>query len=94
MKYIELCARKIAAVSTSDKIVVEKSTVPVRCAANIKRILAANRKPNVNFQVALISSKFCVERFFLIDRNIKIVSIHPRLVVISHWQDNEKWLLL
>ncbi|XP_075256354.1 UDP-glucose 6-dehydrogenase-like isoform X2 [Convolutriloba macropyga] len=60
LKYIELCARKIAAVSTSDKIVVEKSTVPVRCAANIKRILAANRKPNVNFQV-LSNPEFLAE---------------------------------
>jgi UDPglucose 6-dehydrogenase len=39
IKNCELCARKIAEVSTSDKIVVEKSTVPVRTAESIKRVL-------------------------------------------------------
>ena len=33
LKYIELCARTIAKASTSDKIVVEKSTLPVRTAS-------------------------------------------------------------
>lgn len=39
LKWIELCARQIAAVSTSDKIVVEKSTLPVRTASTLKDIL-------------------------------------------------------
>src|SRR5690554_3000687 len=39
LKYVELCARQIAAVATSDKIVVEKSTLPVRTAQAIKDIL-------------------------------------------------------
>lgn len=39
LKYIELCARQIARVSTTDKIVVEKSTLPVRTAQAIKDIL-------------------------------------------------------
>ncbi|XP_063727545.1 UDP-glucose 6-dehydrogenase-like [Symsagittifera roscoffensis] len=60
LKFIELCARRIAAAATSDKIVVEKSTVPVRCAANIKRILAANRKENCKFQV-LSNPEFLAE---------------------------------
>lgn len=41
IKNCELCARKIAEVATTDKIVVEKSTVPVRTAESIKRVLAA-----------------------------------------------------
>ncbi len=40
LSYIEACARMIARVATTDKIVVEKSTVPVRTAATIKTILA------------------------------------------------------
>ena len=36
LKYIELCARQIARVSTTDKIVIEKSTLPVRTAESIK----------------------------------------------------------
>eukprot|EP00606_Chrysophyceae_sp_TOSAG23-5_P001223 GSChrysophyteH2.ASY1.ANO1.1691.1 assembled CDS len=39
IKNVELCARKIAEVSMSGKIVVEKSTVPVRTADSIKRVL-------------------------------------------------------
>lgn len=39
IKNVELCARKIAEVSQSGKIVVEKSTVPVRTADSIKRVL-------------------------------------------------------
>ena len=39
LKYIELCARNIARVAKSDKIVVEKSTLPVRTAQAIKDIL-------------------------------------------------------
>jgi UDPglucose 6-dehydrogenase len=39
LKYIELCARQIARVAKNDKIVVEKSTLPVRTASAIKDIL-------------------------------------------------------
>ena len=39
LKWIELCARQIAEVSKSDKIVIEKSTLPVRTAAALKEIL-------------------------------------------------------
>lgn len=41
IKNCELCARKIAEVATSDKIVVEKSTVPVKTAESIRRVLAS-----------------------------------------------------
>ena len=39
LKYVELSARKIAKVAKTDKIVVEKSTLPVKTAAAIKNIL-------------------------------------------------------
>ena len=39
LKYIELCARQIARVAKDDKIVIEKSTLPVRTAAALKEIL-------------------------------------------------------
>jgi len=41
LKYVEKCARQIAKVAKSDKIIVEKSTLPVRTAESIKRILDA-----------------------------------------------------
>jgi UDPglucose 6-dehydrogenase len=51
LKYVEGAARMIAEVATGDKIVVEKSTVPVRAAESILNILRANNKPGVSYQV-------------------------------------------
>ena len=42
LRYIEAVARTIAEVSTSPKIIVEKSTIPVRTATTIQEILAAH----------------------------------------------------
>jgi UDPglucose 6-dehydrogenase len=44
LQYVESCAKQIADVATSDKIVVEKSTLPVRTAEKIKEILDKNGK--------------------------------------------------
>ena len=41
LKYVESCARHIAEVADSDKIIVEKSTVPVRTADAVRTILEA-----------------------------------------------------
>lgn len=46
IKYIEICARTIAEHAEGDKIVVEKSTVPVRTAESLQRILAASGNPH------------------------------------------------
>lgn len=59
LKYIELCARQIARVSKSDKIVVEKSTLPVRTAEAVKSILD-NTGNGVNFQI-LSNPEFLAE---------------------------------
>ena len=59
IKNCELCARHIAKVATSDKIVVEKSTVPVRTAEAIQRILKANDN-GYKFQV-LSNPEFLAE---------------------------------
>jgi len=42
LRYVEKCARKIAEVAEEGKIVVEKSTLPVRTAESVKRILESN----------------------------------------------------
>ena len=39
LRYVEACAKNIAQVAKTDKIVVEKSTLPVRTAEKIKEIL-------------------------------------------------------
>ncbi|MGB0328383.1 MAG: UDP-glucose 6-dehydrogenase [Akkermansiaceae bacterium] len=59
LKYIELCARKIAEVATTNKIVVEKSTLPVRTAETIRTILD-NSRSNCSFQV-LSNPEFLAE---------------------------------
>ncbi len=59
LRYIEKCARKIAEVSEGDQIVVEKSTLPVRTAESIKRILEANSQGR-NFQI-LSNPEFLAE---------------------------------
>lgn len=59
LKYIELCARQIARVATNDKIVVEKSTLPVRTASTIKSILKQSQN-NVKFEI-LSNPEFLAE---------------------------------
>lgn len=59
LKYIELCARQIAQVAKTDKIVVEKSTLPVRTAQAIKSILH-NTGNGVQFQI-LSNPEFLAE---------------------------------
>uniref|UniRef100_A0A2C9JJU2 UDP-glucose/GDP-mannose dehydrogenase N-terminal domain-containing protein n=2 Tax=Biomphalaria glabrata TaxID=6526 RepID=A0A2C9JJU2_BIOGL len=60
LKYIESAARRIAEVAQNSKIVVEKSTVPVKAAESIANILSANVKPGVKYQV-LSNPEFLAE---------------------------------
>ena len=50
LSFVESCAENIAKVSKSDKIVIEKSTLPVRTAEKIKSILTTKGN-GVNFEV-------------------------------------------
>ena len=59
LRFIESCARKIAEVSKTDKIIVEKSTIPVRTAESVKDILNASAK-GVKFQI-LSNPEFLAE---------------------------------
>lgn len=59
LRYIESVARTIAEVSTTPKIIVEKSTIPVKTAETIKQILAAN-SAGAQFQV-LSNPEFLAE---------------------------------
>ena len=52
LRYIEACAKDIAKYSKSDKIVVEKSTVPIRTAEKIKEILDTN-SGSIHFEIQL-----------------------------------------
>ncbi|MEY4245554.1 MAG: hypothetical protein RLZZ245_3139 [Verrucomicrobiota bacterium] len=60
LRYIESAARIIAEVSEGNKIIVEKSTIPVKTATAIKSILAANSPNGATFQV-LSNPEFLAE---------------------------------
>lgn len=80
IKNCELCARKIAEVATSNKIVVEKSTVPVRTADSIKRVLKS--ASSLQFQV-LSNPEFLAEGTAIDDL------LHPSRVLIGGEQTPE-----
>ena len=59
LRYVEACARDIAKHSKSDKIVIEKSTLPVRTAEKIKGILKEN-STDIHFEI-LSNPEFLAE---------------------------------
>lgn len=75
LKYIELCARQIARVAKNNKIVVEKSTLPVRTAEALKSILE-NTGNGVNFQI-LSNPEFLAEGTAIEDMQ------HPDRILIG-----------
>lgn len=75
LKYIELCARQIARIAKDDKIVVEKSTLPVRTAEAIKSILD-NTGNGVQFQI-LSNPEFLAEGTAIQDL------LHPDRILIG-----------
>ena len=59
LHYVEACAKNIARVSKTDKIIVEKSTLPVRTAEKIKEILDSHGN-GVHFEI-LSNPEFLAE---------------------------------
>ncbi|KAB7506750.1 UDP-glucose 6-dehydrogenase [Armadillidium nasatum] len=102
LKYVESCARKIAQIASHDKIVVEKSTVPVRAAESIIHILSANKKPGVNFQVLsnpeFLAEGTAVENLLNPDRVLiggeqteeGRLAVEELVSVYSHWITKDK----
>lgn len=81
LKYVELCARQIAHTATSSKIVVEKSTLPVRTAESIKAILDAESN-GLQFKI-LSNPEFLAE-------GTAIEDLHqPDRILIGGDQDDE-----
>jgi UDPglucose 6-dehydrogenase len=60
VKYIESCARAIAEHSERSKIVIEKSTVPSGTAETLQKILTANCRDGISFQI-LSNPEFLAE---------------------------------
>ncbi len=81
LRFVELCARQIAQLSTTDKIVVEKSTLPVRTAQAVKTILSETGN-GIKFQV-LSNPEFLAEGTAIQDL------MQPDRVLIGGDQTNE-----
>ncbi|KAI5795537.1 UDP-glucose/GDP-mannose dehydrogenase family, NAD binding domain-containing protein [Geopyxis carbonaria] len=74
--YVESATRHIAKVATSDKIVVEKSTVPCRTAQSMRVILEANSGAGIHFDI-LSNPEFLAEGTAIPDL------MHPDRVLIG-----------
>ena len=59
LSYVEACAKDIAKYSKSDKIIIEKSTLPVRTAERIKEVLEENTS-DIHFEI-LSNPEFLAE---------------------------------
>ncbi|KHN30001.1 UDP-glucose 6-dehydrogenase [Glycine soja] len=103
LTYWESAARMIADVSKSDKIVVEKSTVPVKTAEAIERILTHNRK-GINFTI-LSNPEFLAEGTAIADlfKPDRVLiggretpegqkAIHSLKSVYAHWVPEDRIL--
>jgi UDPglucose 6-dehydrogenase len=97
LEFVEKCARTIAEYSDSDKVIVEKSTLPVRTAESVKRILASSSS-GINFDV-LSNPEFLAEGTAIEDLRdpdrILIggdnsVAIEKLADVYKHWVPDEK----
>lgn len=101
LKFVESCARQIAAVATSDKIVVEKSTIPVRTASSIKNILsqgegdgASNIKFHVLSNPEFLSEGTAVQDLLAPDRVLiggeNEQAIQALIDIYAHWVPSDR----
>ena len=103
LKYVESAARKIAAVAEGRKIIVEKSTIPVRTAEAISTILAENSKTgqfDVLSNPEFLAEGTAVEDLTDPDRVLiggeqtpsGLAAIEKLVSVYAHWVPREKIL--
>lgn len=70
----------IASIAETNKIVVEKSTVPVRAAESVLDILRANHRSGVRYQVMFCEFYECVLFSMILKKHI----LTPGLTVIAY----------
>ncbi|PAV17855.1 UDP-glucose dehydrogenase [Pyrrhoderma noxium] len=104
LNYVELATRRIAAVATTSKIVVEKSTVPCRTAESMRTILEANSKPGCRFDIlsnpeflaegTAINDLFAPDRVLIGSLQTKegIAACESLSEVYAHWVPKERIL--
>lgn len=99
LKFVELCARRIAEVAEGHKVIVEKSTLPVRTAETVKRILA-NASHEASFEV-LSNPEFLAEGTAMedLDSPDRVLiggeseeAIQMLVDVYAHWVPQERIL--
>jgi UDPglucose 6-dehydrogenase len=103
LRYVEACAKDIANHAKSDKIVIEKSTLPVRTAEKIKEILAENSK-DIHFEILsnpeFLAEGTAIQDLFKSDRVLiggdKTPSgqkaVQALVNIYAHWIPREKIL--
>lgn len=97
LEYVEKCARTIAEYSQSDKVIVEKSTLPVRTAESVKRILSSSSS-GVKFDVLsnpeFLAEGTAVDDLLNPDRILiggdNDVAIEKLASVYKHWVPDER----
>ena len=100
LTYIEECAKRIAKISSSNKIIVEKSTAPIGTAQKIKKVLSSNKK--VKFEI-ISNPEFLAEGTAIDDLQDPdrvliggdntpnaIDAINEIVKIYSHWVKKEK----
>jgi UDPglucose 6-dehydrogenase len=96
LKFVELCARQIARIAKNDKIIVEKSTLPVRTAETLQTILDSTGN-GVHFEVLsnpeFLAEGTAIEDLFNADRVLiggkqtekGLEAIQSLVDVYAHW---------
>ena len=103
LSYVEACAKDIAKFSKSDKIVIEKSTVPVRTAEKIKEILEENSE-EIHFEILsnpeFLAEGTAIQDLFKSDRVLiggdesesGQKAVHALVDIYANWIPKEKIL--
>ena len=97
LEFVEKCARTIAENSDTDKVVVEKSTLPVRTAESVKRILSSSSS-TVKFDVLsnpeFLAEGTAIDDLLKPDRILiggdSAAAIEKLADVYKHWVPDEK----
>ena len=103
LRYVEACAKDIAKYSKSDKIVIEKSTLPVRTAEKIKEILEEN-STDIHFEILsnpeFLAEGTAIEDLFKSDRvliggddtELAQKAVNALVDIYANWIPREKIL--
>jgi len=105
LRYVEACAKDIAKYSKSDKIVIEKSTLPVRTAEKIKEILEENSN-GIHFEILsnpeFLAEGTAIQDLFKSDRVLiggdetesGQKAVHALVDIYANWIPKEKILTI